>query len=434
MDYSLQNKIARRLKQLKRDNVKFISGTIAPAQSCTDVMAIEPVHTALEYYEEKDMDLKLSVQLKWMGSRGSMYLFQGKLEDSFLVTRSGFKIGYGSDRLEESKNFFKHWYKKVFDDAAFAGASEVILDGEAMPWNAIGEGLIQRQFVGYSMAVHAEVDFLEEYNFGDAIRDTIMSDAMGDYDKLEPEQKKKHPMRETYEIIAEGLANYDNDTQRECIDKFDTQLDNYNRNEKPFFVAFDILRIKYPDGTVMVDEGWLASHVTKYSFLRTKWPAPAKKMVKRIMDAIVEKNDYVSGDNISFRDIFDIGLPVGADSDTQEQLEELMALVQSFGFEGIMVKPEFPMDTDAVHAMKIRNPEYLRLIYGHDYTIKGKYEALVEGKRTGKKRKLSHNEYRLGIQMLKLNESSPTYEEDFERIAKKILFDIEEESTVDSRL
>lgn len=432
MDYTLQNKINRRLNQLKRDGVKFISGTIAPADSCIDVNSIEPVFKAIEYYEEKDEELNLSVQIKWMGSRGSMYLFRGKLEASFVVTRSGFKIGYGSDRIEDSKKFFQHWYKKVFEDAAFDEAEEVILDGEIMPWNAIGEGLIQRQFVGYSDAVHTEIDFLIEHGFDVAVQD-VMNDVRAQYYDLDAADRKKHPRRETFELTKDILYHYDTESQADCIEKFDAQLANYNVKLKPFYVAFDVLRIKYPNGTVMVDDGWMASNVVKYSMLRKMWPTTAKKMVAGIMKQIVEESSYCGEDNIGLRDVFDIGIPVSA-PETQDMLEELMYMMANYGFEGIMIKPEFPKDTQAVHAMKVRNPEYLRLIYGHDYTLDENLTPLVEKKRTGKKRKLSHNEYNLGIQMLKLNESSPTYEEDFERIAKKILFDIEEESSVDSRL
>jgi hypothetical protein len=432
MDYTLQNKINRRMNQLKRDGVKFISGTIAPADSCEATPSIEPVFKAIDYFESKNPQMTLSAQLKWMGSRGTMYLFRGNLEASFVVTRSGFKIGYGSDRLENSKDFFKHWYNKIFKDKAFDDAVEVILDGEMMPWNAIGEGLIQRQFVGYSNAVHTEIDFLIEHGFDLVVQDA-MNDARVQYLGLDAADRKKHPRRETFDLTKDILYNYDSETQADCIEKFDVQLRNFNSPDKPYYVAFDILRVKYSNGTVMVDEGWMASNVVKYSMLRKMWPKTAKDMVHGLMECIAAEAPLVCQDNISFKDIFDIGLPIEG-SDTQEFLENLMSIVERFGFEGIMIKPEFPMDTDAVHAMKVRNPEYLRLIYGHDYTVESNLMPLIEKKRTGKKRKLSHNEYRLGIQMLKLDESSATYEEDFERIAKKILFDIEEESTVDSRL
>lgn len=433
MDYSLQNKINRRLRQLKRDGVKFISGTIAPADSCDEVGSIEPHFKALEYFESKEESINISVQLKWMGSRGTMYLFRDSLEKSFVVTRGGFKISYGSDRMSESKKFFKHWFKKVFEDEAFEKASEVILDGEIMPWNAIGEGLIQRQFVGYSDAVQSEIEFLGVHGFNIALKSTLTSESACDYYSATEDVKKKNSYRESYELLDEIFKGYDNYNQMLCIDKYDDQLENYNRSLPPFYVAFDILRIKYPDGSVMVDDGWLASSVTKYSFLRTKWPSDAKKMVAPITDAMSRMALYVCEENIAFKDVFDIGLPVGEDS-TYEAIEKLMTITANYGFEGLMLKPEFPMDTTAVHALKLRNPEYLRLIYGHDYDLGDNLDTLIRKKRTSKKRKLSHNEYKLGIQMLKLKEDSPTYDEDFERIAKKILFDIEEESTVDSRL
>lgn len=433
MDYSLQNKINRRLNQLKRDGVKFISGTIAPADACTEVNSLEPHYTALDYFEQKDENLNISVQIKWMGSRGTMYLFREDVEKSFVTTRNGYKIGYGSDRLEDSKNFFKHWHKKIFTDEAFEIASEVILDGEIMPWNAIGEGLIQRQFVGYSQAVHSEIDFLTEHGIGTELESHFNSPLVTEYSESSEEDKKGNKFRESFELMNQIFKGYSNSEQSDAINAFDSQLDNYNVKMKPFYVAFDILRIKYPDGSIMVNDGWLASTVTKYSFLKNKWPVVAKNMVKPLIKAIIDNSTYMGHDNIGAQDMFDIGLPVSSD-DTHSLVEYAMQQVVKCGFEGLMLKPEYPMDTDAVHALKLRNPEYLRLIYGHDYTRSDKYDTLVASKRTAKKRKLSHNEYQLGIEMLKLDENSSSYEEDFERIAKKILFDIEEESTVDSRL
>lgn len=431
MDYSLQNKINRRLNQLKRDGVKFISCTIAPADSSEEEGNIESIAEALMYFESKDETLNLSVQLKWMGSRGTMYLFRESLESSFVVTRGGFKIGYGSDRLDNSKKFFKHWHDKIFKTVIFDGINEVILDGEIMPWNAIGDGLIQRQFVGYSNAVHSELDFLIENGFSSELA-SVQKTKAETYDKLNETDKKKDKFRETYDLLDSTFAEYDIDTQTSTIDLFDKQLSNYNIDEKPYFVAFDILRIKDVDGTVMVNSGWMASVVTKYNLLKAMWPAEAKKAVKKLMQHL-QNNKFINDENILLSDIFDIGVPINSD-DTLDQLRFLLDAVQSHGFEGFMLKPEYPMDTDAVHCMKVRNPEYLRLIYGHDYTLDENLRDLIKTKKTSRKRKISHQEYQLGIKMLSLDESSETYVADFERVAKQILFNIEEESTVDSRL
>ncbi len=94
--------------------------------------------------------------------------------------------------------------------------------------------------------------------------------------------------------------------------------------------------------------------------------------------------------------------------------------------EGVVIKPFIKNDTDLPY-MKVRNEEYLSLIYGYNY--KHKYETLCKNKKTKYKRKQARHEYNLGIDMLK--------EEDlFKRavLILKMLNQIDKSAELDPRL
>lgn len=69
------------------------------------------------------------------------------------------------------------------------------------------------------------------------------------------------------------------------------------------------------------------------------------------------------------------------------------------GFEGIVIKPlVYNPNQKCPPYMKVRNPEYLRLVYGFDYDLR--LQALCAQKSIGGKMRLSIDEYALGMAML----------------------------------
>lgn len=99
---------------------------------------------------------------------------------------------------------------------------------------------------------------------------------------------------------------------------------------------------------------------------------------------------------------------------------------QSFPHEGVVVKPLVYMEGVAPY-MKVRNENYLHLVYGYDYLKK--YQEKVSNKKINKKLDLSIKEYELGIKMLKsINR--------FEKLdlACQMKFEMNQEQDLDSRL
>jgi len=85
--------------------------------------------------------------------------------------------------------------------------------------------------------------------------------------------------------------------------------------------------------------------------------------------------------------------------------------------------------------MKVRNPEYLSIIYGYDYRFPHKYRKLLKQKNITPKLRTSMQEYNLGLKMLSVpfHEISPAHES-YREIAANLLFEVAKEKEIDPRL
>lgn len=99
---------------------------------------------------------------------------------------------------------------------------------------------------------------------------------------------------------------------------------------------------------------------------------------------------------------------------------------KNLGNEGIVMKPLLWKKGVAPY-MKVRNEQYLHLIYGYDYKLH--YDEKLKSKRIGRKLDLSIKEYELGISML----SSPSHF-NLLSLACQINYEIDKEKELDIRL
>lgn len=100
----------------------------------------------------------------------------------------------------------------------------------------------------------------------------------------------------------------------------------------------------------------------------------------------------------------------------------------------VVIKPDNIVD-HAVPYMKVRNADYLSIIYGYDYRFPHKYDKLIKQKNSNPKLRASINEYRWGQQMLAVrwDEISPGNEE-YQDVAANLLFEVAGEKEIDPRL
>jgi PNKP adenylyltransferase domain, ligase domain len=121
--------------------------------------------------------------------------------------------------------------------------------------------------------------------------------------------------------------------------------------------------------------------------------------------------------------------------DYVEQAERYFSkLTTEKHMEGVVMKPEYTVN-NAIPYMKVRNADYLSLVYGYDYQFPHKYDKLIKQKNVRQKLKTSLNEYRLGQRMLavKLDEITPQHAE-YKELVANLLFEVGSEKELDPRL
>ncbi|HLE81751.1 MAG TPA: hypothetical protein VJA25_10715 [Dehalococcoidia bacterium] len=93
--------------------------------------------------------------------------------------------------------------------------------------------------------------------------------------------------------------------------------------------------------------------------------------------------------------------PISLDSpNALEHAQHAFEMATSNGGEGLVVKPFDYAPPNVQPALKVRGSEYLRLIYGPDYTVPENLERLRKRK-TGYKRSLALQEFNLGLEGLR---------------------------------
>lgn len=101
-------------------------------------------------------------------------------------------------------------------------------------------------------------------------------------------------------------------------------------------------------------------------------------------------------------------------------------LTEQKKYEGIVIKPIYLQENVAPY-IKVRNENYLHLIYGYDYLLK--YQKLCENKKIGKKLALSISQFNIGHQMLSCNNQEQLLD-----LACQMRFEINKENEIDTRL
>lgn len=343
-NYDLSAQDQRLLSQAMSKGVRYISGTMPPAPSSS--AGLETLGACFEYFRKKGVSA-LVLQPKYMGSRVQLYLNRDKAK-SFAVSRSGW-VMRPIPGLEDLMAF---WHGKVFSD--LAAATEVVLDGELLPWRALGAGLIDKEFTPYGALVEEELSALWEDPW---FQNSKLGQDFNVFDK------KTH--KEKYEA---SLALYSGDTPLE-YKPFDVLLIDGVRPELDAYEAFEA----YNDD----------------------------------LQFIVLLND--AGSCAAAQEFYD-------------------ALTVSLGYEGVVAKPMAceGEECNAPPYMKVRNPEYLRLIYGYDYP--DRVEGLIRQKNISGKAATAIREYNMACEMLTSDDAKR------KELIVKMIGELRREAEFDPRL
>ncbi|MCL2652108.1 MAG: hypothetical protein FWD60_13935, partial [Candidatus Azobacteroides sp.] len=122
---------------------------------------------------------------------------------------------------------------------------------------------------------------------------------------------------------------------------------------------------------------------------------------KKVFD---DGSELLVNDNMSYRDINDdefLNLPTGNEEEMNRSVEriyEWFAQLEAENEEGIVIKPRQAFIKNIPPALKIRNNQYLVMIYGVDFQTN--YEHNLEKRKISRKLECSINDWMLNWEML----------------------------------
>ncbi len=388
-----------RLNYIAENRINFISGTMSPADKDINSNNLESLENGLGYFAENGID-KVVLQPKYMGSRCTLYLF-AEQDKCFAVSRNGYKI-----KSLDLHEVYSSMIKKFSGYMESNKVKMMILDGELMPWTALGKELIEMKFRPISKALELELKFLKENNFEDELQKITEKYHKTDFKKDQAVISKKELIEKYGDSIYQNYKMINSiEKSRTSLEKhieageiYGKQIELYGTEGKICYKPFDLLKIVYEDGTEEIPE-WKTSE--KYKFLTDD------------EYAVIDLKNPDSGK-------------------TAGEYYNRMTIDKNM--EGIVIKPEMIKRGKAPY-IKVRNPEYLSIIYGYDYMFPHKYEKLIKQKNIKKKLRTSVNEYELGQELLKIPFSKISSDNaEFRQIAANLLFEVSQEKDIDPRL
>ena len=395
----LDDKDYNSLVRYAKNKVNFISGTMCPADKFGN--ELESIDKALDYFKSKKID-KVMLQIKYMGSRCNIYLFDN-IEKSYAISRNGFLI----------KNLdLTNIYKLLKDRLSYYFKENdleiMIIDGELMPWSSLGEGLIDSTFQAINKGVRSELDLLKNNSFEEqlAVLKKEMQESQFESDrynnkKLDLYAKYGPQKYEAYKLLSDFYMP-DIVELEKLHDLYSKQLDIYAKPFNPdqlHYQAFAILKSVKKNG----DEIYYFDHSNEYLF-------------KLLNDEEYLICDLTPDGYNNAKLFFD-------------------RVTKQLNLEGIVIKS---LKVDPGHCapfMKVRSPNYLTIIYGYDYLEKVKYNKLLEQKHINRKLGQSIKEWQLGKELLKIpykdiSENNSKYND----LMTKMIVETNDEKYIDPRL
>jgi len=334
-NYNLEEYELRQLSALLRQGVRYISGTMPPAPAHNG--CLESLNAGLLWYKNKGIG-KVMLQPKHMGSRGNLYLFEGRPDDTFLTSRNGWLVRGLSGLSElEYKEWLRIQYAKYATYGVTAKYGDCIIDCEILPWRAMGSDWVDQEFGGYETLVERHLDALKN--------DKGLALMTGLLPKL-------------------GL-----EFRPQALEKFSTALGRFTQPDDPHTKAFDVL--------------WGSR-------------GPVSDDVEEVYNLVMPGIDYLMVDL------------TGEDEEFVSANEFFRVLTEEKGMEGLVIKPSSrTISPEIPPYMKVRSPEYLRIVYGYDYLEDGrKYQRLLDKKDIRGKVQLAAKEAELGKQLLLADDSN----------------------------
>lgn len=395
----LDEEAARKLAYSARNGINFISGTMAPADKDAAAGELESLKRGLDHFADRGV-FEVTLQPKYMGSRCGVYLFRD-IARCYAVSRNGYKV-----KAVDLTGVYEALLRRFGGYMTEQRVAAMLLDGELLPWKALGDGLIEAQFRPIGAALASEHAFLREHGFEEALGQLLEEYETSGFgqdrnrmSKAELSAKYGDYVYQNYKSVAEirpslvPLAVHE-----EAGRVYSRQLELYAGEAELAYKPFALLKEVLESG-------------------EERMPAGAASEMFR----------FLNDDETIALDL--------REPDACARAERYFAeLTAERGMEGVVIKPERGQ-RGIVPCMKVRNPGYLSIIYGYDYRFPQKYAKLIKQKSVVAKLRASANEHRLGMRMLavKLADIAPDNAE-YMQTAANMLFETTKEQEIDPRL
>ncbi len=383
--------------------VNFISGTMSPADKNEEENCLESLHQGLEYYRQRGVK-EVVLQPKYMGSRCNVYLFQD-LERCYATSRNGYLIKH-----MDLQPVFEQALQKFGSYMKEEGVEMMLIDAELMPWRVLGKGLVDNTFDVIGTCLEKENQVLKETGFHEAFEE--LKNSLQEKGLVAEKVKgmKKSEVSKTFgamdaknfyilnQLPTDAILSAEECDEHLAIYK--RQMELFGKEEAMHLKPFMVLKEVMEDGS------------ERFYFDRKN-----EEVFRFLSDEPME--------TIRFEE-----------EGWMQKAEAFYAkITESEEMEGCVIKPELVHTEGVVPYLKVRNENYLTLIYGFDFAKKSKYEKLLRQKRINGKLKVSEKEWKLGMELLKVpySEISPE-NETYQQLVAQFIAEEKKEKELDPRL
>ena len=322
--------IKKRIDWFCKNKINAFSPTISPAPKSVERNEIESLYEGILWFVLNGVK-EIVIEKKYMGSYCDIYLHR-RLEDTYLVSRNGYKINH----LDQEQCL--RALQGLHDRFSWDGVELRIIQSELMPWSILGKGLINNEFSAYYISHEIHAEYLVQSSLYEKLQKIQQEPAYLSFVAAAQvlsakELKDKYPMHiiRQYQSIRDfkflDLPHY-----QQNIQLFKRQLDIFGKEAAPFFKPFNILKEVYTDG-----------------------------------------REHFVNDNLSFQQINDDDFLHYQFADREDfeakypQIRAWVDRVNQSDEEGVVIKPRTAFLPGMPPAFKVRNNDYLTLVYGVDF-------------------------------------------------------------------
>jgi len=389
-------KLKNRIDWFCANKINAFSPTISPAPKSIERNEIESIYEGVRYFFEREVT-EIVVQRKYMGSYCDIYL-QKNPDETYFVSRNGYLISHiDIDQARQACHDLHH----RFD---WTNLQTVIIQSEMMPWSALGQSLIDNEFGGYLNVHQNHCRHLLQsglYAKIDAVKKSQPYHEYMDYRANHTEKELKehfpaHIVRQYESLTAFKTLNLSD--YKKYVDIYATQLGYFGQTGEIYFKPFNVLKRVFDDGT-----------------------------------------ELIVNDNMSYHEVNDdecLNLPIGNEEEMNRSVEKVydwFAQLETENEEGIVIKPRQAFIKNIPPALKVRNNQYLVMIYGIDF--QSDYNNYFQKRKIARKLECSVNDWMLNWEMLNVKYTDIDKENYY---LKNLVFDRimgeQVEATLDIRL